>query len=79
MEKICYAYVVFRGQKADGTGTTDIGFYVSGSRLSEKRLMEGAWKDFEKQGSYSDIMIHTISELSESLYNQLTSEMIEKK
>lgn len=78
IEKECYAYVVFRGQKADGTGTTDIGFYVSGSKLSEKRLTEEAWKAFKKQGSYSNIMIHTISELSESLYNQLTSEMVEK-
>lgn len=78
IEKECYAYVVFRGQKADGKGTTDIGFYVNGSRLSEKRLTKEAWKAFEKNGKYSDIMIHTISELSESLYNQLTSEMIEK-
>ena len=56
-------------------GTTDIGRYFNGMSMTEKWLIETARKDFEKLGEYGNIMIHSICELSEDLYNQLTSDL----
>ena len=77
-EKRCYIYVVFRGQMKGScsvVGTTDIGRYFNGVSMTEKWLIETARKDFEKLGEYGNIMIHSICELSEDLYNQLTSDL----